>query len=102
MLEPKLNRIMKDKGGPKMSKKQVYLTTCERCGNSVTHVEAEIIPTDWLNVDEIGDLCPDCAEQYRRFMWNFMGEVPNFKYPEKWKPEKPYTVMLEEMEGYNA
>lgn len=91
-MQTKLSKI-KRKDHIEMGFKTVNLVACDRCKNTGTFDVGSMLPNGWLRVDKIGYLCPDCAEQFRRFMCNFMADVPGYNYPEDWKPELPYTVM---------
>ena len=97
-MQTKLSRIQR-KDGNDMGFKTVNLVTCDRCKSTGTFDVGSVLPEKWLRVDKIGYLCPDCAEQFRRFMCNFMVDVPGYSYPKEWEPEVPYRVMTEEYDG---
>lgn len=79
------------------------LVSCSRCGtelflkhlglngtngNYTTWDKFEEIPEAWLFETEFGYLCPDCAEEFKRFMTNFLGTA----IPPKWRMDIPETV----------
>lgn len=70
-----------------MDIKQVNLVRCRRCGKNGIFELDKTPPRGWLEVDKVGDLCPDCADQFRRFMCNFMLDVEDYEIPEEWKTE---------------
>lgn len=72
-----------------MNYKQVNLVTCKRCGAHGIFELNEPTPRGWLEVDKVGELCPDCADQYRRFMCNFMLDVEGYQIPDEWRVELP-------------
>ncbi len=76
------------------------LVECSRCGK--THFlkyigdgetdggytrwrKYEPLPEEWLNTIEIGYLCPICANEFRTFIKNFMGD--DKKIASAWKLE---------------
>ena len=79
-----------------MSTKSGKQITCNRCGQTVFLEHVERVSTDggygsfdvyekaeeWLYITEIGDLCPSCAVEFKRFVTNFMGGrvAPVWKY----------------------
>lgn len=79
-----------------MSKCEGMLYTCTRCGATefvklideryldggyTPHREYEK-PEGWLRENEMGDLCPNCADVFKLFVTNFMGGnvAPAWKY----------------------
>ena len=97
-MQTKFSKI-KRKDHIDMGFRTVNLVTCDRCKSNGTFDIGTVLPDEWLRVDKIGYLCPDCAEQFRRFMCNFMVDAPGYSYPEEWEPEVPYRVMTEEYDG---
>ena len=70
-----------------MSMREVKLVKCDRC-------EAEVVldlcaydtPDGWLTVQGCGDLCKECAHQFKAFVMNFFdGNVP-----EEWRLPRCY------------
>lgn len=83
------NNLVEKERNLVMDIKQVNLVTCKRCGGHGIFEIGNSVPRGWLEVDKVGELCPDCADQYRRFICNFMLDVPGYTIPEEWRAELP-------------
>lgn len=72
-----------------MAEEKGILTTCDRCetivfrkfigtgdldGGYTKFDKFEPLPDDWLYLSQIGDLCPVCANEFKRFIHNFIGQ----------------------------
>lgn len=80
-----------------MSTQNGRLVTCDRCANFTflkyvgkgetdggytTWDKFEKLPEEWLYTSYFGYLCPDCADEFRAFVTEFMGGKvsPEWKY----------------------
>ena len=81
-----------------MDAKKVNLVICKRCGEKGIFDLDQPAPKGWLEVDKVGELCAECADQYRRFMCNFMLDAKGYDIPEEWKTELKLGKFANNME----
>lgn len=74
------------------------LVTCDRCGAETflkyigkgdtdggytTWDKFEELSDDWMYGSQFGYLCPDCANEFKTIMYNFLGDI----LCKSWRPD---------------